>query len=252
MSFSCPFSPLPSSRLPHPLPLQVLLFFFFFFFFTLTYILSYIISGTLESGMLLKVLHWGSTSTHTLPPVSSIISLLDFLLLLGAGVPESGMVEVDLTWKERWSGRMSIRTTAVHLGLRTKFLQFFFHVHVCMCVCTHAYVFTEISIPQNVNCHSLLFSLEAGQEEELYPFLISYQGLCPLSIAPVWASEIQLGPKGVSKATLAEQCTQASWAWRDLKSLFVSGYQTTTVAPDSSLLLRLPLGSMGVKQCSAN
>lgn len=31
------------------------------------------------------------------PPVSSMISLLDFLLLFGAGVPESGMVEVDLT-----------------------------------------------------------------------------------------------------------------------------------------------------------
>lgn len=32
---------------------------------------------------------------YAIPPVSSMISLLDFLFLLGAKVPESGIVEVD-------------------------------------------------------------------------------------------------------------------------------------------------------------
>lgn len=35
---------------------------------------------------------------HAIPPVSSMISLLDFLFLLGAGVPESGIVEADSAW----------------------------------------------------------------------------------------------------------------------------------------------------------
>ena len=34
----------------------------------------------------------------SIPPVSSMISLLDFLFLLGAGVPESGIVEADPAW----------------------------------------------------------------------------------------------------------------------------------------------------------
>lgn len=82
--------------------------------------------------------------------MSSIISLLDFLLLLGAGVPESGMMEVDLTWKERQNGRMRMRTTTVllNLGLRTTFLWIFFRVHVYMRVRMRAYVFAEISIPK--------------------------------------------------------------------------------------------------------
>lgn len=75
--------------------------------------------------------------------MSSIISLLDFLLLLGAGVPESGMVEVDLTWKEKQNGKMSMCTTAVllNLGLRTKFLQIF-SVYMFGCVCAFVHMFS--------------------------------------------------------------------------------------------------------------
>ena len=35
---------------------------------------------------------------HAIPPVSSMNSLLDFLFLLEAGVPESGIVEVNSAW----------------------------------------------------------------------------------------------------------------------------------------------------------
>jgi len=75
--------------------------------------------------------------------VSSIISLLDFLLLLGAGVPESGMVEGDLTWKEQEAGLKKDRkgenkhvhySELLNLGSRTNFLQSFSHVFMFACV----------------------------------------------------------------------------------------------------------------------
>lgn len=44
---------------------------------------------------------------QAIPPVSSMISLLDFLFLLGAGVPESGIVEVNSAWiGYSWKGQL--------------------------------------------------------------------------------------------------------------------------------------------------
>lgn len=96
--------------------------------------------------------------------MSSIISLLDFLLLLGAGVPESGMAEeVALTWKERRDEKMSVCTTAILLEAKDKISSDFFFP----CACLHMFS-QKLGSPPNVNCHSPLFSLEAGQEAGLH------------------------------------------------------------------------------------
>lgn len=65
--------------------------------FTLRHIEPYDISGTLGPEILLIRPTLGRCK-HVIPPVSSMISLLDFLFLLGAGVPESGIVEADSAW----------------------------------------------------------------------------------------------------------------------------------------------------------
>lgn len=161
--------------------------------------------------------------------MSSIISLLDFLLLLGAGVPESGMVEGDLTWKEQEAGlkkRQERGNKHVHysellnLESRTNFLQSFSHVymlHACMCFHSNLY-------PQKVNHQDFCFLWKQDRRRNCTPFLItSYRP----AVFAFHSSCVGIGntamAEGGSNTTLAKQCTQASRAWNDLKSLFVLG-----------------------------